>query len=304
MTRHGSLGASARAYAQKLRWPVFPLKPRGKDPLIPKGRGGKGHLDATTDQRRVALWWRENPGANIGIACYEGSGLLALDVDPRNGGDHDLAALEAEHGKLPHTVEALTGGGGRHILFTRPEGVRFAGKLCDGVDIKANGYIVAPPSVHPSGRIYEWEISSRPLETELAELPPWVLGRILSFRSEYGQPADDCAHSFLARAFAHAGWLGTRIDAVRINVRCPWDDQHTVRSGSGGTVLFAPRQGSAAGWFHCSHTSHGPKTMADVLAALPAEALQKAAADAASRAAEDASYQAAERAAIQTEGAP
>lgn len=302
------LARAAVAYVTELGWPVFPLAERGKLPAIPKWRGGNGHLDATTDVDQVREWWRRWPQANVGIAADGRSGLLVLDIDPRNGGDAELAALEAKHGRLPDTVEALTGGGGRHIIFQRPPDLKFRSELAPGVDIKADGYIVAPPSVHPNGQPYCWEASSHPLETELATLPAWVLRRIIQWEpdSEYGQPVDDAASSFLARAFAHAGWLGSRIDSVRINVLCPWADQHNQKSGSGGTIIFAPRQGSGAGWFHCSHTSHGKKTMRDVMAALPFGAVQRAAAEmaeAAAMAAGAVDYEAAERAAIELEGA-
>lgn len=289
---------AALAYASQLGWLVFPCRPRGKEPLTPGG-----FHDATTDPQQISAWWSRWPAANIAIACDARSRLLALDIDPRHGGDDELAALEAEHGQLPATVTALTGGGGEHYLFKRPEGVTFRGQLANGIDVKADGYIIVAPSIHPdTGKPYLWEAASRPIETELADLPSWILTRIIRHDlGDYGQPADDAAKSFLARAFAHAGWLGRRIDAARINCRCPWEDEHNVKSGSGGTVIFAPRQGSGAGWFHCSHTSHGPKSMQDVIAALPYSAVQAANADICEEAAAAYDYEAAERAAIQGE---
>ena len=203
---------------------------------------------------------------------------------------------------MPHTITAQTGGFGQHYLFKRPPGVSFRGQLAQGIDIKSDGYVIVAPSVHPeTGRVYAWETSSRPLETELAELPPWVLTKIIKLDVDgFGEPADDAANSFLARAFAHAGWLGKRIDAARINCRCPWEADHTQKSGSGGTVIFAPRQGSGAGWFHCSHTSHGPKSLSDVIAVLPYQAILAANADLCEAAADEA-YEREERLAIQGE---
>jgi len=57
----------------------------------------------------------ETPNANIGIPTGEKSGWLVLDVD--DGGDETISALEATHGKLPDTVTAVTGSGGRHYVF-------------------------------------------------------------------------------------------------------------------------------------------------------------------------------------------
>jgi len=62
----------------------------------------------------------ENTNANIGIPTGEKSGWLVLDVD--DGGDETISALEATHGKLPDTVTAVTGSGGRHYVFKYPQG--------------------------------------------------------------------------------------------------------------------------------------------------------------------------------------
>jgi putative DNA primase/helicase len=104
------------------------------------------------------------------------SGFDVLDVDPRHGGDESLAKLEAEHGKLPDTVEALTGGGGRHILFKHREGVRSSAGHLPGLDVRGDGgYVVVAPSIHETGREYAWEASSQPGEVELSEWPVWLL---------------------------------------------------------------------------------------------------------------------------------
>lgn len=72
----------------------------------------------------------------------------------------------------------MTGGGGRHIIFAHP-GIEIGntkGDPADGLDIRGDGgYIVAPPSVHPSGKRYEWEPSSLPSKTELAKMPVWLV---------------------------------------------------------------------------------------------------------------------------------
>lgn len=116
-------------------WPVFPLRPGGKNPAIPKDEGGRGHLDATTDQDQIRRWWRRWPDANIGVPTGERSELLALDVDHPAG----LDALEAEHGKLPDTRIHSTGSGGMHYLFPYPAGANVrnsAGKLAPGLDVR------------------------------------------------------------------------------------------------------------------------------------------------------------------------
>ncbi len=262
------------AYAQRLRWPVFPLKPGGK---VPNGRlAPRGHRSATTNIATITRWWWSSPTANIGIACTPDSGIMALDIDPRNGGEESLDDLLHEHGELPETVEAITGGGGRHILFKQPEGIRFSSALAAGVDVKADGYIVAAPSLHKSGAVYAWEHSSHPLYTDLAELPSWVVAKAAQL-TERGAPTADVGDSLLALAFAEAGMLGRRIDDVRVCVDCPWQHEHTTRSTDSATVLFAPRKGAPHGSFYCSHEHcRGIRTTYQVLQALPSDAVHRA----------------------------
>ena len=38
-----------------------------------------------------------------------------------------------------------------------------------------NGLIVAPPSLHQSGRLYAWEVTADPEDTPLAPVPDWLL---------------------------------------------------------------------------------------------------------------------------------
>jgi hypothetical protein len=131
---------AALAYAKRGR-PVFPCKAGGKEPLTKRG-----HLDATTDPRRIHMWWKRWPHANIGIPTGRRSGIFALDVDQPAA----LDALEAEHGELPATRSHSTGSGGMHFLFKYPEDVEIrnsAGKLAEGLDVRGEGgYIIAPPS--------------------------------------------------------------------------------------------------------------------------------------------------------------
>jgi hypothetical protein len=133
---------------------------------------------ATTDEATIQDWWTRWPNANIGIATGAKSGVVVLDVDPDEGGALALEDLLAEHGSLPETVESLTGGGGRHLLFQHP-GVEMrnsASKLGAGLDIRGDGgYVIAPPSLHESGRRYEWEVSSHPTDVPLAPMPAWLL---------------------------------------------------------------------------------------------------------------------------------
>jgi putative DNA primase/helicase len=127
----------------------------------------------------IARLWAEMPEANVGVAA-EASGLLIIDVDPRHGGHETMAELARELGGLPMTVECATGGpdGGRHLYFRAPaDGAHVVGSLGAGIDIRYHGYVVAPPSRHPSGGTYRW--TNDPDSVEVADLPPAWLARLI-----------------------------------------------------------------------------------------------------------------------------
>ncbi len=76
----------------------------------------RGHLDATNNPDIARDWWATDPDAGIGISLAQ-SGLVALDIDPRNGGDETLAKIESQHGVLYSDCVAVTQSGGEHRLF-------------------------------------------------------------------------------------------------------------------------------------------------------------------------------------------
>lgn len=162
----GSALAYARAYAA-LGWPVLPIRPKSKAPLascVPRG-----FLDATTDREVIDRWWTAHPEAGIGVAVGR-AGMVAVDIDPRNGGD--IAALPFDTSR---TLHAQTGGGGEHILYRVPEGYEPIATQWKGIDLKWSGYIVVEPSVHPtSGRPYgfvDWDVLTGEIpEIEFAPL--------------------------------------------------------------------------------------------------------------------------------------
>jgi DNA-binding transcriptional ArsR family regulator len=135
-------------------------------------------MDASADEAVIRAWWERWPDANLGVATGLASGLFVLDVDPAHGGDESLEILVARHGAPPGGPISHTGGGGRHLLFAHP-GFRVpsrSGALGSGLDVRSDGgYIVAPPSQHRSGRLYEWEASSHPDEVPLPQAPAWLL---------------------------------------------------------------------------------------------------------------------------------
>ena len=175
------LGEAAARYATQ-GWHVLPLHHPvaggcscgmpacdnvGKHPRI-----ARGFHEATTNTEQVRAWWEHWPDANIGIAPGP-SGLVVIDVDEPDG----EAAAESL-GLFSEPTWAVTTGrveGGRHLYFRHPGNGAVIGNrsLAPHVDVRADGgYVVAPPSVHASGKRYRWEprFTDAPLP-----LPPSVV---------------------------------------------------------------------------------------------------------------------------------
>jgi hypothetical protein len=146
-------------------WPVHPLRPRAKTPLL------AGWTDrATTDHATIRRWWTGWPDAGVGIATGAGSGLLVLDLDGPEALDHLPGALP----EAPTVATAR----GCHVYMAFPDGDMPTTKaaLWPGVDTRGRGgFIIAPPSVHPSGHVYQWTV--RP-DTPLPPAPDWLVARL------------------------------------------------------------------------------------------------------------------------------
>jgi hypothetical protein len=176
-------------YAQL--WPVLPLAGitedddcdcsmgpdcpcPGEHPLI-KG----GLYSATQDEATIKGWLAIWPQANIGIRTGRESGLLVLAVDSRNGGRESLDRLKSYYVSLPRTLKCLTGGGRWHYYFQHPGTTSLMRHVPGyaGLSIKADGdYVVAPESLHHSGRRCQWLTDWR--RTPIAPLPLWLLDLI------------------------------------------------------------------------------------------------------------------------------
>jgi len=150
---------------------ILPLRERSKVPHT-----GRGVHDASRDDSRIREWWARWPNANVGLRL---EGLIAVDIDPRNGGH-----IDALPEQLPETCNAKTGGGGSHYLYAaRTEG-RVRRHFPPGIDIKSGvgHYIVVEPSVHRSGEQYVWRDETAPWAVKPAPAPDWL----------YEQPPEAC----------------------------------------------------------------------------------------------------------------
>jgi len=122
----------------------------------------------------VRAWWKGDASYNLGLVVPEG--FVVLDLD----GKKALQYLAAEDKVVPATLEASTGNG-HHYWYRLPEGVTgkrainvFGSKDSQNkIDLILNGYVMAPPSVHPNGLSYSWKTEFNP--SYIADAPQWIV---------------------------------------------------------------------------------------------------------------------------------
>ncbi|MGE3458099.1 MAG: bifunctional DNA primase/polymerase [Kofleriaceae bacterium] len=165
-----SLLDAALGYADSHpQWPIIPVHPERKLPLIKTGRDHAEHC--STDPDVIREWFRRWPDMAIGTPTGLPSGSVVIDVD-----DHDALA-ELEHpgvlGPLPRTKVSQTPRGGQHIWLAHTGVERIIsdngangrlGKLLGGrggVDVRADGgEVLLPPSL---GRTWLADEDGEPL---------------------------------------------------------------------------------------------------------------------------------------------
>ncbi len=155
-------GAVEAITLTELGFNVFPLEPRGKRPLTPNGC-----KDATRDNDVIHTWWTRWPDANIGVATGPGSNLYVIDID---GPDAETAWSSLAQTGDDDTLTVNTSRG-RHLYYRCGDPLpNTASRIAVGIDTRGNGgYVVAPPSIHPSGATYEFAAARLP-----RDIPQWI----------------------------------------------------------------------------------------------------------------------------------
>lgn len=151
---------------QEIGWSIIPVG-QDKKPLIAWAEFQKRR--ATRNE--ITAWFTIFPKANIGVVTGKISGIIVFDIDAKHG-------RTSGEFKFPVTVCSNTGGGGEHYFFKCPEfevhnsaGLLFG----EGIDIRGEGgYVVLPPSLHLSGKYYEWKEFCSPFDLEPADIPEWL----------------------------------------------------------------------------------------------------------------------------------
>ncbi len=142
---------------------IIPLKEAEKTPR----ESWSKWQNERANEKQIRKWFEQYPNMNIGIVTGKISNIVVIDIEK-----------DGNNSGYPQTATAKSGGGGIHLVYKYPEGVdsiKNAIRFRDLTDLKAdNGYIVAPPSIHPSGEKYEWLIEIEKT-SNLAEFPLEIL---------------------------------------------------------------------------------------------------------------------------------
>ena len=168
-------------------WAVLPLEPQGKAPLgllVPHGL-----KDATTDVEVITAWWARRPDANVGLLT--GEAFDVLDVDGEEGRTAFLERCETE-GFTPASLVELprvVTGRGTHV-YGPPTGRGNSTGILPHVDWRGQGgYVVAPPSIHENGNVYEWKLAPNGHLPEWPAFIPLLLAAPHRQRTGNGAPA-------------------------------------------------------------------------------------------------------------------
>ncbi len=117
---------------------------RNKVPLV----SWKAYQTEMPTPVMIEAWWTLWPTANVGLVM--GRGLFAVDVDGPEG-EQALAGAGIDLTGFPRSRTSR----GYHVFLAGQEIPDRIG-LLPKVDVRGVGYVVAPPSVHESGHVYEW----------------------------------------------------------------------------------------------------------------------------------------------------
>jgi hypothetical protein len=201
-----------------------------------------GFYAATTDPRRIAALFAAIPQGLLAIRTGTVSGLLVVDIDPRNGGRIDPTLMTP-------TATVATGGGGWHLHYAHPGGTT-AAKLTGhpGVDLKGDGgYVVAPPSIHPgTGRQYRW-VGDRPVN----EMPPPLIAACRPAPAPTVTPSSRATPTTAGGGISSpAALLAAHLDAV---ARAPEGHRRTTLYGAARGVARMVAAGAITA--HDAHTA-------------------------------------------------
>lgn len=221
--------------------------------------------------------WATDP--DLGI-CVQTRRMRAIDVD---------VVSKAQAGEVLRTIDAFLFTEEHDVtcpaLRTRSNSTKFLLPIwLDGtypkriirtahgiIEFLGNGQQFIAVSTHPSGQRYEWNDGEVPKAPNIPRLTPDQFERLwaqlqerfgiapgIEARRGGAQPkrprALDDARDALLGYLEDKGWVVDYQGDGRVDVRCPWETEHTTDSGSSSTTYFpAGVGGFEQGHFKCLH---------------------------------------------------
>jgi hypothetical protein len=170
---------AALAYASR-GLAIFPVPPGTKKSYKSAAHSGGRAWGMTRDADEIRRDFAQWPDAGIGIPTGAINGIIVVETDTVAGGHaHDgdlaLAELEAEHGALPDTLQAVSPSGSIHRYFRHPGGgikiKNSCSEIAPGIDVRGDGgMVVAPPTLRPGVGRYHWRN-----RLPIAAMPAWLV---------------------------------------------------------------------------------------------------------------------------------
>ena len=141
-------------------WSVLPVKPDEKRPYM---TNWLQYTKTKPPKDMVLNWFHTLSGAGVGVVTGRVSNMVVLDVE-----SYCPTPIEKLLEIYPTQMYSRTGSGGYHLFYQYPTAMARVSnrvKLMEGVDLRADGgFIVLPPTLHPSGNRYRW-VKRGPLGT-------------------------------------------------------------------------------------------------------------------------------------------
>lgn len=136
----------------------FPIKKGTKQPLIP----WKEYQQRKPTEQEIKNWFKKYKDFNIAIVTGSVSeNLVVLDFDSKDTFQIFSKQIFPKltmrlQNMIKYTWKVRTGKGLHiYLKIENEQQIKTMPRLIDGLDIKAEGgYVVAPPSLHPSGKRY------------------------------------------------------------------------------------------------------------------------------------------------------
>lgn len=133
-------------------WSVLPVKPQEKRPLM---QNWLQYTKSRASLDMIRTWFDNLTGAGVGTVTGRVSNIVVLDVESTCP-----ESIDSILRRYPTQLVSRTGSGGYHLYYQYPLNVNTISnrvRLFEGVDLRADGgFIVLPPTLHPSGGVYKW----------------------------------------------------------------------------------------------------------------------------------------------------